>query len=81
MSVGKFPIMFSCKGCGLVDCRVKVRVRYLGEEVLKWIELVVMPAVGSYHHFCSPTCHSEVCDLKIPIKRGTEKGIGEEPPD
>lgn len=67
-------VLYTCKGCDLVEAKTFVRTRKPGESILAWME-EIRDAVGNDHSIRSPTCKAQACDLKIPVHDET-KGIG-----
>lgn len=55
---------YSCALCGAKDRPVQVDARESEQNVVDWVERVVMEAVGRDHY--SRDCASPTCDLKIP---------------
>lgn len=61
-------VMYSCPVCGLVQVTAKVPVRREGEDVVRWLEATVVPALSSDHDRRSPDCRTQtLSDLMIPL--------------
>lgn len=73
-------VRYTCPRCGLIDVCVGVRFREEAESVVKYVQEVVLLAIGQDHHHRSPRCSAPTVDLKIPLPTGTE-GIGMRPVD
>jgi hypothetical protein len=58
-------VLYSCKGCKLVDAVVTVVARG-DEDVIAWLE-GVKPKIAADHVRRSPHCRAGACDLKIPM--------------
>jgi hypothetical protein len=68
-------VLYTCDACHSIDVKVEVRGRREGEDVAKWMDLVVH-AIGFKHRMLSPQCHVEtLTNAKIPLPN-KDKGIG-----
>lgn len=66
----RISVLYSCILCGLRDITVHVPARMDpdAEDVVRWMEDVVLVAIGNDHHLRSPHCPTRrLQDLKIPI--------------
>lgn len=73
-------ILYSCDKCGAKDRKVPVRHRHPAEDVVAWMQGVVVPALGRDHDAKSPGCRiTRLTNVKIPLPPGAE-GIGDKPP-
>lgn len=68
---------FSCKACRASDAPFLVRVRGTNEDVVRWVEDAVRPAMALAHSNVSPGCPARIADLKIPM--GADR-VGEAKP-
>ena len=59
--------------CGTI--RFKARYRRPDEDVVKWLEGAVRPAMGEAHRAYNALCTSAECDLKLPVEEGAH-GLG-----
>ena len=66
-------VKYSCKGCGVKERDVAVRVREPSENVVQWVERA-SKRVSLDHGQHSPNCPAEVFDLKVPIDGRPEVG-------
>ena len=68
-------IRFTCHKCGLLNQQVAVRPRREGEDLDRFLEDVVTPALGGQtHHALRPLCQANrLSELLIPT---TDKGAG-----
>ena len=63
---GILRVLYSCKGCGVVDRGVIVRHRAEGQDIVKWVQYVA-ERVGIDHSLESPRCQQRTADIKIPV--------------
>lgn len=75
-----FKVMFSCKVCGLVDEEAECRYRRPDEDIIHYLQKVILPAVNLQHQLESFTCPAKNVDLKLPMPEDGSKPIGL-PPD
>lgn len=67
-------VRFSCEKCGLVDTEADVRERRSGEDIMHWIEEVMMVKIARRHAILSLMCEPKsLQNVKIPT---SEKGVG-----
>lgn len=69
-SLSDMQVRYSCAVCGCSLVEVGVRYRKPGEDVVSWMEDVVMEAVTNDHDRRSPDCPSEKCELQVPHPEG-----------
>lgn len=61
-------VAFSCDGCGLKNTKVKVLPCKKEEDVVWWVQHIVMASISLHHSFVSPNCTSkEVKNIVIPV--------------
>lgn len=70
---GILQVLYTCKGCGIVDAPVTVAHRKHGQEIVAWMDYV-RQRIADDHSTRSPICNTKVADVKIPLKYG--QGIG-----
>jgi hypothetical protein len=64
--------MYSCDLCGIVDRVVHVPARG-DEDVVKWVDGVMIAAIARDHAATSPTCNAtNLTSVKVPVT-GTDK--------
>lgn len=68
-------IQYTCHGCGIKWREVPVRERLPGEHITHWVE-AAGEAVTEDHAKASPFCHSDKCDLKIPVPPTKDTPLG-----
>jgi|SRR5271157_861238 len=67
-------VLYSCHSCGLVKARVTVTARTI-EDVMRWMEDVLAPALGRDHYERSPHCNTRtLSDVMIPIMGASKIG-------
>lgn len=63
-------VMFSCDACSLKDEEVQVRARKSHEDVVWWLENIVMLAIAKRHALRSILCESNTAsEVNIPIDK------------
>lgn len=66
-------VLYSCHLCGIENVEVAVRMRKPEEDVIKWMNGVVIVRLGLDHHSRSPHCRPDkLWDVKIPVPEGTK---------
>lgn len=61
-------IKFTCDECGVKDEKVEVTAREESDNVIEWVESVVISAITFRHAIISPNCKAtELTNLKIPM--------------
>lgn len=71
------PVEYTCHECGIKWKTVNIPERPKDQDVVDWVQNVVMRRITSDHMFTSPRCKEIRVDVKIPL--ATKKGayIGE----
>ena len=60
-------VRYSCHECGLKNIEVPVQARG-AEDIVTWVEEIMIVACGHDHMRRSPSCHPEILsDIMIPI--------------
>ncbi len=62
------PVLYSCKGCGLVKRPVQVAARLSDQDVLDWMDRELRVALSRDHARVSPDCESPTIEeIMIPM--------------
>lgn len=69
-------VLFTCKGCGLIDSEIEVRARRPDEDIRNWMK-VVQDTVSKVHRRRSLWCDHATFDLKISMPKDDSKRIGD----
>lgn len=71
-------VLYSCHSCGIKERKVKIRLRYLNEDVLVWMKHVI-ECVSIDHRSVAPICFAKTLDnLYIPLPpQDSDLGIGQ----
>lgn len=68
---------YNCNVCGIKKQYVNVPSRKAEQDIVEWVELVIMPLFAADHRMRSPFCRATKLDVGIPIK-GAKLGEEEE---
>ena len=69
-----FPLVYKCE-CMNGERTVFVAHRHAGEDIVKWMQNIVTPAVTDDHKIVSPKCKSTTMEyVKLPLNE--RPGIG-----
>ncbi len=74
----RYSVLFSCSVCGAADGKAGVPYRKPEQDVVAYMNDVVMPAVAAAHQARAPRCLGKTVTLKIP--RTNDAGVGLAPP-
>jgi hypothetical protein len=69
MSQEAVQIQYKCRLCAITNGRVTVKARTLSDNILEWMDKVVIEAIAKDHRHRSPLCLAkEITEVKIPVQ-------------